>query len=60
MRRALCLFAFLVLIAPRVSAEEIRIGTIKVAGAGAMFLAEERGYFAAEGLTPKFVLFESA
>jgi NitT/TauT family transport system substrate-binding protein len=45
---------------PRVSAEEIRIGTIKVAGAGAMFLAEARGYFAAEGLTPKFMYFESA
>jgi NitT/TauT family transport system substrate-binding protein len=43
-----------------VAAEEIRIGTIKVAGAGAMFLAEARGYFAAEGLTPKFVFFEAA
>ena len=63
MKRALFLFAFLVLStfwAPRVSAEEIRIGTIKVAGAGALFLAEARGYFAAEGLTPKFVLFEAA
>lgn len=60
MKRALFLVALLVLWVPRVSAEEIRIGTIKVAGAGALFLAEERGYFAAEGLTPKFVFFESA
>jgi NitT/TauT family transport system substrate-binding protein len=60
MKRVLFVFALLVLVVPRVSAEEIRIGTIKVAGAGALFLAEARGYFAAEGLTPKFVLFESA
>jgi NitT/TauT family transport system substrate-binding protein len=60
MKRVLFLFALLALWTPRVSAEEIRIGTIKVAGAGALFLAEARGYFAAEGLTPKFVLFEAA
>ncbi|HEX3974004.1 MAG TPA: ABC transporter substrate-binding protein [Stellaceae bacterium] len=60
MRRVLYILALLMLIAPRVSADEIRIGTIKVAGAGALFIAEERGYFAAEGLTPKFVFFESA
>ncbi len=60
MRRILFLIALLALVAPRVSAEEVRIGTIKVAGAGAMFIAEERGYFAAEGLTPKFVFFEAA
>jgi NitT/TauT family transport system substrate-binding protein len=60
MKRVLVAVALLMLIAPRVSAEEIRIGTIKVAGAGALFIAEQRGYFAAEGLTPKFVLFESA
>jgi len=60
MKRMLWLLVLLALWVPRASAEEIRIGTIKVAGAGALFLAEERGYFAAEGLTPKFVFFEAA
>lgn len=35
MKRVLLAFALPMLIAPRVSAEEIRIGTIRVAGAGA-------------------------
>lgn len=56
----LFLAASLALPVPRATAEEVRIGTIKVAGAGAMFLAEARGYFAAEGLTPRFVFFEAA
>src|SRR5215469_9443895 len=59
-RLLLLLLALLVLGSPRVAAEEIKIGTIKVAGAGALFLADARGYFAAEGLTPKFVFFEAA
>jgi NitT/TauT family transport system substrate-binding protein len=57
---AVAIAAMLALVAGRASAEEVKIGTIKVAGAGALFLAEERGYFAAEGLTPKFVFFEAA
>jgi NitT/TauT family transport system substrate-binding protein len=52
--------ALLALMPTRASAEEIRIGTIRVAGAGALFIADARGYFAAEGLTPKFVFFEAA
>jgi NitT/TauT family transport system substrate-binding protein len=61
MKRLLLLsLALLALGSPRVAAEEIKIGTIKVAGAGALFLADARGYFAAEGLTPKFVFFEAA
>lgn len=55
-----CLAALLALVATRAVAEDIRIGTIRVAGAGALFLAEERGYFAAEGLTPHFVYFDAA
>lgn len=43
-----------------VVAETIKIGTIKVAGAGPLYLAQERGYFTAEGLTVAFVYFELA
>src|ERR1700743_3362051 len=60
MKRTFLLVVLLALWASQASAEEIKIGTIKVAGAGAMFIAEQRGYFAAEGLTPKFVFFEAA
>ena len=41
-------------------AEAIKIGTIKVAGAGPLYLAQERGYFAAEGLEVQFAFFEAA
>jgi NitT/TauT family transport system substrate-binding protein len=51
---ALCVWA------AQASAEDIKIGTIKVAGAGPLYLAQERGYFAAEGLNPHFVFFESS
>lgn len=63
MRRSIAttlLAALIALTACRAVAEDINIGTIKVAGAGALFLAEQRGYFAAEGLTPHFVYFEAA
>ena len=43
-----------------IKAQDIKIGTIKVAGAGALFIAQQRGYFAAEGLNPQFVFFEAA
>ncbi len=42
------------------SAEDIKIGTIKVSGAGPLYLAQERGYFTAEGLNAQFVYFEAA
>jgi len=41
-------------------AETIKIGTIRVAGAGALYIAHERGYFAAEGLEDDFVYFDAA
>ena len=40
-------------------AEEIRIGTVKLATAGSLFIAQEKGYFAAEGLDAKFTWLES-
>ena len=41
-------------------AETIKIGTIKVSGAGPLYIAQERGYFAAEGLTADMVYFEAS
>ncbi len=42
------------------AAETIKVGAIKVAGAGPLFLGEERGYFAAEGLTVDLVYFDAS
>lgn len=41
-------------------ADTIKIGTLKIAAYGPLFVAEERGYFAAEGLTPELIYFNSA
>ena len=41
------------------AAEAIKIGLIKIPASGPLFVANERGYFAAEGLEPQFVYFES-
>ena len=40
------------------SAEDIKIGVLKTAGSGPVFLAQERGYFAAEGVPAQIVFFE--
>lgn len=42
------------------AAEDIKIGVVKVSASGPLFIAAERGYFAAEGLTPHFVYFQAA
>ncbi len=42
------------------AAEAVKIGLIKLASDGAVYLAMENGYFAAEGLTPELVYFEAA
>ena len=52
--------AVLLGLATQAAAEDIKIGTIRVAGAGAMFIAQQRGYFTAEGLNPQFIFFEAA
>lgn len=44
----------------QVSAETIKIGILRVAGAGPLFIAQERGYFAAQGLAAEFVYFEAS
>jgi NitT/TauT family transport system substrate-binding protein len=42
------------------SAEAIKIGTLKISAYSPLFVAEEKGYFAAEGLAPELVYFNSA
>jgi NitT/TauT family transport system substrate-binding protein len=42
------------------SAERLKIGLIKIGTGGPMFVAQEKGYFAAEGLAAEFVFFDSA
>jgi NitT/TauT family transport system substrate-binding protein len=41
-------------------AETIKIGVLKVAGAAPVYIAEEKGYFAAEGLKAELVYFDAA
>ncbi len=41
-------------------AEDITIGTLKVAASGPVYVAVDKGYFAAEGLNAKIVFFEAA
>ena len=41
-------------------AEPLKVGTIKSAGAGPLFVAQERGYFKAEGLEVEFVFFDAS
>ena len=42
------------------AAEKVKIGTLKTSGSGAVYIAQERGYFAAEGIDTELVYFESA
>lgn len=42
------------------AAESIKVGTIKSAGAGPLYIGQERGYFTAEGLTVDLVFFDAS
>ena len=42
------------------AADDIKIGILKVSGSGLVFIAQEKGYFKAEGLNAQLVFFESA
>jgi NitT/TauT family transport system substrate-binding protein len=44
----------------RRAADAIKIGLSKSTTAGGIFIAQEKGYFAAESLDPEFVLFDSS
>lgn len=52
--------AALALAPPSARAEAIKIGTLKIAAYGPLFVAVDKGYFAAENLTPDLVYFQSA
>jgi NitT/TauT family transport system substrate-binding protein len=45
--------------APPAAAETIKIGVLKVSACGPVFIAQERGYFAKEGLTADLVPFDA-
>ncbi len=42
------------------SAEDLKIGLLKVAGAAPVYIAKEKGYFAAEGLDAQLTYFDAA
>ncbi len=44
----------------RAGAEDITIGLLKSAGSTAVYLAQDKGYFAAEGLNAHFMFFDAA
>lgn len=48
------------LAAPRAGAQEIAVGTIGASSDSPFFIADKRGYFKDEGLTVKFIRFDSA
>ncbi len=49
------------LVAPSsASAEHLKIGVLRLGQAGPVFIAQEKGYFAAEGLDTEIVLFDAA
>ena len=52
------LLAALAIAAPA-SAEQVRVGILKVGSSGPVYIAQDRGYFAAEGLTAELVNFEA-
>jgi NitT/TauT family transport system substrate-binding protein len=47
-------------LSPSRAADTIKIGLLKTAGNGAIFVAAERGYFTAEGLSVNLVFFDGA
>ena len=52
--------AILVLGSPVASAEDIKVGILKVVGSAPIYLGIDKGYFAAEGLTVELVYFDAA
>lgn len=56
----LTLFAACTFASGRAAAERIRIGMVRTTGGGPVFIAQEKGYFAAEDLTAEIVFFETA
>ena len=62
-RSALCLaVAFSVLVAFGIAAraETVKLGIVKTASTAGVFIAIEKGYFAAEGLTAELYYFDAS
>ena len=59
---ALCLCAVLgtALLPNPAAAENVKIGIVKTAVSGPIFIAQDKGYFAAEGLSADIVFFDAA
>ena len=53
-------FAATLIAAPAARAEPVKVGVIKVTGAAALFDAQEKGYFAAEGVPVEITYFDSS
>ncbi len=58
-RAAAALIAALALAPQAQAAEHIKIGLLRVPASGPLYIAVEKGYFAAEGIDPELVYFES-
>jgi NitT/TauT family transport system substrate-binding protein len=56
---SLVILAASILLPQAATAEEIKIGLQKTSGNGPVYIALERGYFAAEGLEPKLLFFDA-
>ena len=52
--------ALLALASPAARAEPVKFGVLKISAAAAAFIAQERGYFAAEGLQSELVYFDAS
>ena len=57
--RTLAILALALAGAGTAHAETIKLGLVKTAGNAGLFVAQERGYFAAENLTVNFVFFDA-
>jgi NitT/TauT family transport system substrate-binding protein len=56
----LVLIAFVAAAFPCAAADKVMIGTLKTPSGGAVYIAKEKGYFAAEGIDAEPVFFETA
>lgn len=53
------LFGFGGIVPGQADAEAIKVGVLKTSGSGPVYLAQDKGYFAAEGLTSEIVFFDA-
>src|SRR5579863_4189724 len=57
---ALIFFAACAVAAGHAAAENIKIGAVRAASNSPLYIAQERGYFAAEGVPAELVFFDAA